>query len=147
MKKPRSGKLHGPSLTARGSIPQSIHNGWNYLNEEWLIKYPFKHAPCPELEWYSDGDQTSDTYKAQIWIPIMRNDKSTERNWIMGETCTYDDFLVTVEKDNQELVRELHEELTKLGCRAEIRQAKSGFVVSYLKNKKTILNYVFRKKG
>ena len=57
----------------------------------------------------------------------------------MGETCTYDDFLVTVEKDNQELVRELHEELTKLGCRAEIRQAKSGFVVSYLKNKKTIL--------
>ena len=65
----------------------------------------------------------------------------------MGETCTYDDFLVTVEKDNQELVRELHEELTKLGCRAEIRQAKSGFVVSYLKNKKTILNYVFRKKG
>ena len=34
----------------------------------------------------------------------MRNDKSTERNWIMGETCTYDDFLVTVEKDNQELV-------------------------------------------
>ena len=48
----------------------------------------------------------------------------------MGETCTYDDFLVTVEKDNQELVRELHEELTKLGCRAEIRQAKSGFVVS-----------------
>lgn len=55
----------------RGSIPQSIHNGWNYLNEEWLIKYPFKHAPCPELEWYSDGDQTSDTYKAQIWIPII----------------------------------------------------------------------------
>ena len=46
----------------------------------------------------------------------------------MGETCTYDDFLVTVEKDNQELVRELHEELTKLGCRAEIRQAKSGFL-------------------
>lgn len=54
-----------------GKIPQSIHHGWKYLNEEWLIKYPFKHAPCPELEWYSDGDQTSDTYKAQIWIPII----------------------------------------------------------------------------
>lgn len=58
----------------KGSIPQSIHRGWKYLNEEWLIKYPFKHAPCPELEWYSDGNQYSEDYLSQIWIPILEEE-------------------------------------------------------------------------
>lgn len=57
-----------------GMIPQSIQNGWKYLNEEWLIKYPFKHAPCPELEWYSDGNSYDSNYLSQIWIPIIEED-------------------------------------------------------------------------
>ncbi len=57
-----------------GSIPQAIHNGWKYLNEEWLIKYPFKHAPYPELEWYNDGNVFSDDYLSQIWIPIIEEE-------------------------------------------------------------------------
>lgn len=65
----------------------------------------------------------------------------------MSEKYTFDDFLSTVGGENQEFVRELHEELTKLGCKTEIKQAKSGYVVSCLQNNKTILNYVFRKKG
>ena len=65
----------------------------------------------------------------------------------MSEKYTFDDFLSTVDGDNREFVRELHEELTKLGCKTEIKQAKSGYVVSCLQNKKTILNYVFRRKG
>ncbi|MDO5539693.1 MAG: effector binding domain-containing protein [Eubacteriales bacterium] len=58
----------------RGNIPQSIHKGWKYLNEEWLIKYPFKHAKCPELEWYSDGNVYSENYLSQIWIPILEEE-------------------------------------------------------------------------
>ncbi len=58
----------------RGSVPQSIQKGWTYLNEEWLLKYPFKHAACPELEWYSDQDQSSSQYLSQIWIPIMEEE-------------------------------------------------------------------------
>ena len=54
-----------------GTIPQSIQNGWKYLNEEWLLKYPFKHAHCPELEWYSDGNSYDNNYLSQIWIPII----------------------------------------------------------------------------
>ena len=54
-----------------GRIPEAITNGWKFLQEEWLVKYPFQHAPCPELEWYSNGNQYSDTYKSQIWIPII----------------------------------------------------------------------------
>lgn len=54
-----------------GVAPQSIHQGWKYLNEEWLVSYPFKHAPCPELEWYSDGNSYDTNYLSQIWIPII----------------------------------------------------------------------------
>lgn len=58
----------------RGPVPQAIQNGWKYLNEEWLIKYPFKHAPCPELEWYSAGNTYDENYLSQIWIPIIEEE-------------------------------------------------------------------------
>lgn len=58
----------------RGMVPQAIHKGWQYLKEEWLIKYPFRHAPCPELEWYSDGNSYHADYLSQIWIPIIEED-------------------------------------------------------------------------
>lgn len=55
-----------------GPIPKAIQNGWRYLHEEWQVNYPFSHAPCPELEWYSNGNLYDDDYLSQIWIPILR---------------------------------------------------------------------------
>lgn len=65
-----------PSVTwavfdCRGAVPQAIQNGWQYLREEWLIQYPFRHADCPELEWYSGGNAYAPDYLSQIWIPIL----------------------------------------------------------------------------
>ncbi|MFQ9923663.1 MAG: effector binding domain-containing protein [Beduini sp.] len=54
-----------------GPTPQAIQNGWRYLLEEWVIKYPFDHADCPELEWYSNGNSYDEQYLSQIWIPII----------------------------------------------------------------------------
>lgn len=54
-----------------GPTPQAIQNGWRYLLEEWVIKYPFYHADCPELEWYSNGNSYDEQYLSQIWIPII----------------------------------------------------------------------------
>lgn len=54
-----------------GPVPQAIQNGWNYLQEEWLVRYPFQHARCPELEWYSDGNAYAKDYLSQIWIPVI----------------------------------------------------------------------------
>ncbi len=65
----------------------------------------------------------------------------------MTSKYTYNDFITCVDEDNQDFVSELHEELIKLECKLEVKQAKSGYVASYSKNKKTIANYVFRKKG
>lgn len=55
----------------RGAVPQAIQNGWKYLQEEWLIRYPFEHADCPELEWYSIGNSYDKKYLSQIWIPVV----------------------------------------------------------------------------
>lgn len=55
----------------KGAVPAAIQNGWKYLHEEWLIKYPFPHAKCPDLEWYSNGNAYDKDYLSQIWIPIL----------------------------------------------------------------------------
>lgn len=65
----------------------------------------------------------------------------------MSEKYTFDDFLTSVEEENQKFVSELHDELTKLGCQIGVKLAKSGHVVSYSLKKKALANYVFRKKG
>lgn len=54
-----------------GTPPGAIQSGWKYLKEEWLIKYPFRHADCPEIEWYSNQNIYANDYLSQIWIPIM----------------------------------------------------------------------------
>ena len=48
-----------------------MQNGWKYLHEEWIMKYPFQHAACPELEWYSNANAYDSNYSSQIWIPII----------------------------------------------------------------------------
>ena len=60
---------------------------------------------------------------------------------------SYADFIGTVDDGCRPFVDELHQELAAAGCTVEITEAKSGFVVSYLFDKKTVANYVFRKKG
>lgn len=55
----------------RGPVPRAVQEGWKYLQEEWLVKYPFRHGDCPELEWYSSGNSYAGDYLSQIWIPVM----------------------------------------------------------------------------
>lgn len=65
----------------------------------------------------------------------------------MKGTNTFQDFLASIDGENQRFADELHKELTEQGCKAEVKSASSGYVVSYRLREKTILNYVFRKKG
>lgn len=65
----------------------------------------------------------------------------------MSDKYTFQDFLASVDGENQKFVNELHDELTGMGCNIDVKSAKSGYVVSYSLNKKTVANYVFRKKG
>lgn len=59
----------------------------------------------------------------------------------------FEDFIASVDADCVDFVTELHRDFVGAGCKLEVKEAKSGYVVSYLLNKKTVANYVFRKKG
>ena len=59
----------------------------------------------------------------------------------------FEDFIGTVDSGSRDFVRALHGIFTEHGCKLEIKEAKSGYVVSYLLNRKTVMNYVFRRKG
>lgn len=60
---------------------------------------------------------------------------------------TFEDFLETVGEDNRKFAEELNEFLLANGCGRYIKDAKSGPVVTYLHDKKTLLNFVQRKSG
>lgn len=57
------------------------------------------------------------------------------------------EFLAAVDSDNQPVVTTLHEAFLAHGCKIEVKEAKSGYVVSYVLHKKTVANFVFRKSG
>ena len=61
----------------------------------------------------------------------------------------FDLFLASVDSKNQEFVKELNDYLTQNNCKCDIKSAKSGPVVSYVKKKKkkTLATFVFRKTG
>ncbi len=65
----------------------------------------------------------------------------------MSEKYAFEDFIASVEAADREFVCKLHEKLMELGCKTEVKLARSGYVVSYSFQKKTVANYVFRKKG
>lgn len=58
-------------------------------------------------------------------------------------------FLESVDGHFQNFVIEINNFLTQNNCRCEIKNAKSGYVVSYVfcDTKKTLANFVFRKTG
>lgn len=65
------------------------------------------------------------------------------------ETIPFSDFLNTVPQENTAFVKDINDFLLANDCAASIKEAKSGYVVSYsyVPEKKVMFNYVFRKSG
>lgn len=63
------------------------------------------------------------------------------------EKATFKDFITSVLPEHQEFVKELHNRLIELDCDLVIKEAKSGYTATYQFNKKTVMNWVFRKAG
>lgn len=64
-----------------------------------------------------------------------------------NKKLTFEDFLDAVDSGSRDFVGELHDELLSRGCKFQIKAAKSGYLVSVVFDKKTIANFVFRRKG
>lgn len=60
---------------------------------------------------------------------------------------SFSDFLATVPEEQRDFVSSLHVRLTENGCTIRIKEAKSGYAVSYLWENRTMMNWVFRKSG
>ena len=60
---------------------------------------------------------------------------------------TFQNFLNNLPEAIQETVIRINQELTADGFQLNIKEAKSGPVVSYSKGKKVLMNYVCRKSG
>ncbi|CDM70348.1 Transcriptional regulator, AraC family [Clostridium bornimense] len=72
--------LDVPELTwvkfeCRGKMPEAQQNVWKRIFTEWLPTSGYEHDEGPEIEWYSNGDMSSDNYLSEIWIPIKKSNK------------------------------------------------------------------------
>lgn len=59
----------------------------------------------------------------------------------------FEEFMKAVDSSNKAFVTNLHQEFLTYGCHIQVKEAKSGYVVSYLLDKKAVANFVFRKTG
>ncbi|MCR0317376.1 hypothetical protein MKA27_17260 [[Clostridium] innocuum] len=63
------------------------------------------------------------------------------------EKGSFREFLSAVAPEHQAFIEELNNKLIEQGCNLVIKEAKSGYAASYQLEKKTIMNWVFRKSG
>ncbi|KMZ52715.1 hypothetical protein [Dorea sp. D27] len=63
------------------------------------------------------------------------------------EKGSFKEFLAAVAPEQQAFVERLNNKLVEQGCDLVIKEAKSGYTASYRLEKKTVMNWVFRKSG
>lgn len=56
----------------KGSVPDCIQAGWKYIDEVFFLEQGYKHAGTLDLEAYSEGDMSSEEYKMELWVPIIK---------------------------------------------------------------------------
>jgi len=56
----------------KGAMPQAIQKMQKAIMSDWLPNSGYKYANLPDIEVYFDGDQSSDDYKSEVWIPIIK---------------------------------------------------------------------------
>jgi AraC family transcriptional regulator len=59
-------------FTSVGPMPHSIQKVWERIFQEWFPATGFEHADAPELEVYLPGDASTQDYKCEVWIPIIK---------------------------------------------------------------------------
>lgn len=55
-----------------GMLPDSIQNLQKRIISEWLPTSGYEYASAPDIEVYFDKNQSSETYRSQVWLPIVK---------------------------------------------------------------------------
>lgn len=57
---------------AVGPFPDALQNVWGRIYAEWFPSSNYEQAEGPEILWNEHKDVTSQTFKSEIWIPILK---------------------------------------------------------------------------
>ena len=55
-----------------GPMPKAIQDLQTRIVSEWLPVSGYEYADAPDIEVYPEGDQTSDGYKCEVWLPVSK---------------------------------------------------------------------------
>ena len=66
---------------------------------------------------------------------------------MVKEKVSFKEFLLEIAPEHRAFVEKLNNKLIEQGCNLVVKEAKSGFAASYQFDKKTVMNWVFRKSG
>lgn len=58
-----------------GKIPDAMQAVQQRVISEWLPTSGYEYAPAPDIEVYSAGDQQSESYYSEVWLPIIKQNK------------------------------------------------------------------------
>ena len=56
-----------------GAMPKAIQELQTRIVSEWLPASGYEYADAPDIEVYFDGDQSSDSYRCEVWLPVTKN--------------------------------------------------------------------------
>lgn len=56
----------------KGAIPNAIQTMQKRIMTEWFPNSGYQYADAPDIEQYTDGDQSSDDYVCYIWLPVKK---------------------------------------------------------------------------
>ena len=59
-------------VPVKGSVPDSIHQAWKYLLEEFFPENGYKHSGLPDFEVYTENDIHDPNYEMELWVPIVK---------------------------------------------------------------------------
>lgn len=56
----------------KGPMPNALQEVNTKIFQDWLPNSEYNIATGIDIEWYSDGDTSSEDYESAIWIPIVK---------------------------------------------------------------------------
>ncbi|WP_144528253.1 AraC family transcriptional regulator [Peribacillus simplex] len=56
---------------AVGPFPETLQNVWGRIYSEWFPSSNYEQREGPEILWNENKDITSQTFRSEIWIPVL----------------------------------------------------------------------------
>ena len=57
-----------------GALPDALQDLQRRIITEWLPSSGYEYANAPDIEVYSEGNQQSEEYRCEVWLPIKKGD-------------------------------------------------------------------------